>query len=134
MAGTGVREDPTWRVKLDVRMAAQRKLVTDAVTAAAIRGCPIGEDYGDPGHIHLVNTIHAEYGVEADYVVVGTDYWATVEYGSRAHTIRSHGPYMLRNRHTGEVFGRVVHHPGTPEQPFMRPALYQNIAVWRASR
>jgi hypothetical protein len=55
----------------------------------------------------------------------GIDYWATVEYGSRPHIIRSHGPWPLRNRETGQVFGRVVHHPGTPEQPFMRPALYR---------
>jgi hypothetical protein len=48
-----------------------------------------------------------------------------VEYGSRPHIIRSHGNYPLRNRETGDVFGRIVHHPGTPAQPFLRPALYQ---------
>lgn len=58
-------------------------------------------------------------------VRVGTAYWASVEYGSRPHIIRSHGNYPLRNRETGDVFGRVVHHPGTPAQPFLRPALYQ---------
>lgn len=29
------------------------------------------------------------------------------------HLIISHGAYPLRNRATGQVFGRVVHHPGT---------------------
>lgn len=58
-------------------------------------------------------------------VHVGTDYWAAVEYGSRPHIIRSTGSWPLRNRETGQVFGQVVHHPGTPAQPFMRPALYQ---------
>jgi Bacteriophage HK97-gp10, putative tail-component len=58
-------------------------------------------------------------------VRVGTDYWASVEYGSRPHIIQSHGDYPLRNRETGQAFGRLVHHPGTPAQPFMRPALYQ---------
>lgn len=58
-------------------------------------------------------------------VRVGTDYWASVEYGSRPHIIRSTGAWPLRNRETGQVFGREVHHPGTPEQAFMRPALYK---------
>ena len=63
------------------------------------------------------------------YVSVGTDYWADVEYGTRPHIIRSHGAYPLRNRATGQVFGPVVHHPGTPAQPFMRPAIYRTRSV-----
>ena len=55
----------------------------------------------------------------------GVDYAASVEMGSRPHVIRSHGPWPLRNRETGQVFGQVVHHPGTKAQPFMRPALYK---------
>lgn len=54
------------------------------------------------------------------------DYWADVEYGTHPHMIRSRGPWPLRNRETGEVFGRVVNHPGTPAQPYMRPALYRH--------
>lgn len=57
-------------------------------------------------------------------VWVGTDHWAPTEYGSAPHIIRSHGPYSLHNRETGDYFGRSVRHPGTPEQPFMRPAAY----------
>ena len=57
-------------------------------------------------------------------VWVGTEHWAPTEYGSAPHIIRSTGPWPLRNRETGEVFGPVVHHPGTPAQPFMRPAAY----------
>jgi hypothetical protein len=46
-----------------------------------------------------------------------------VELGTEAHTITSHGDYPLRNRQTGQVFGRSVEHPGTAPQPFLRPAL-----------
>jgi hypothetical protein len=46
-----------------------------------------------------------------------------LEFGTRAHEIRSHGDYPLRNRQTGQVFGRSVQHPGTTAQPHMRPAL-----------
>jgi len=58
-------------------------------------------------------------------ITVGTDHWAATEYGSAPHIIRSTGPWSLRNRETGERFGRVVHHPGTPEQPFIRPAVFK---------
>lgn len=53
------------------------------------------------------------------------EYWPSVEYGSDPHEIVSHGKWPLRNKETGQVFGRRVNHPGTPEQPFMRPALYR---------
>ena len=53
----------------------------------------------------------------------GTPYALIVELGSRAHVIESKGPYPLRNRATGQVFGRRVLHPGTPAQPYLRPAL-----------
>jgi hypothetical protein len=46
-----------------------------------------------------------------------------VELGTEAHTITSGGDYPLRNRQTGQVFGRTVEHPGTDPQPFLRPAL-----------
>lgn len=53
------------------------------------------------------------------------DYSVFVEMGTQPHIIRSKGNHALRNKETGEVFGRVVHHPGTPAQPFMRRALYR---------
>lgn len=97
--------------------------VTENVADDARAGCAI--DSGD-----LVETIGTRYpGGLVGVVVVGTAYWADVEYGSRPHIIRSHGDYSLHNAETGEYFGRVVHHPGTPEQPFMRPALYRKRSL-----
>lgn len=49
--------------------------------------------------------------------------WAEV--GTRPHIIRSTGPWPLRNRETGQVFGPVVHHPGTKATPHLRPALLE---------
>lgn len=98
-----------------------RKL-TEEIAMDARAGCPI--DSGD-----LVESIGTRFpGGKRGVVVVGTDHWAETEYGSRPHTIRSHGPWSLRSD-DGEYFGRVVHHPGTPAQPFMRPALYQRRRV-----
>lgn len=44
-----------------------------------------------------------------------------VERGTGPHPIDSHGPWPLRNRRTGQVFGRHVNHPGTRPQPFIDP-------------
>lgn len=53
----------------------------------------------------------------------GFPYPLVVELGSAPHIIESHGDYPLRNRRTGQVFGKRVHHPGTSPQPYLRPAL-----------
>lgn len=47
------------------------------------------------------------------------DYGKYVNDGTPPHIIRSHGSYPLRNAETGQVFGPVVHHPGTRAQPFI---------------
>ena len=53
----------------------------------------------------------------------GKPYGLFIEVGTQAHDIVSHGDYPLRNRQTGQVFGRKVRHPGTQAQPHLRPAL-----------
>jgi bacteriophage HK97-gp10 putative tail-component len=62
-------------------------------------------------------------------ITVGTEHWAAVEYGTKPHIIRSGGDYSLHNRETGQRFGKVVHHPGTPAQPYIRPAVYKKRAL-----
>lgn len=69
-------------------------------------------------------SIRTTYRNRHGRVWVGTDHWAPTEYGSRPHTIRVRTAKVLHNAETGEFFGREVNHPGTPEQPFMRPAAY----------
>jgi hypothetical protein len=63
---------------------------------------------------------HAKY---AEYVVRGTI----------PHEIVSHGPWPLRNRETGRVFGPHVHHPGTRAVPFPYEAA-QEVAHRYAGR
>lgn len=46
-----------------------------------------------------------------------------VLFGTEAHEIRSSGPWPLRNRATGQVFGQVVHHPGTTANNFVLKGL-----------
>jgi hypothetical protein len=48
-------------------------------------------------------------------IIIGPtfSYAPYVNDGTVPHVITSHGPWPLRNRATGQVFGRMVHHPGT---------------------
>lgn len=48
------------------------------------------------------------------------DYATFVELGTGPRLIVSTGPWPLRDK-DGRVFGRSVHHPGTPAQPYLRP-------------
>jgi hypothetical protein len=46
-----------------------------------------------------------------------------VNNGTPPHSIDSTGPWPLRNRASGQVFGRHVNHPGTRPQPFITESL-----------
>jgi hypothetical protein len=97
--------------------------VTEEIYTDARRYCPI--DLGP-----LYRSLHTRRAAPARWrVVVGTDHWIYVEYPTRPHEIRSTGPWPLRNRRTGQIFGPRVWHPGTQAQPFMRAALYQTRGV-----
>ncbi len=65
--------------------------------------------------------------VQGSRVIVGTrnvDYALDVEYGTRPHVIR---PRIKKALHWPGARHPVkqVNHPGTPAQPYLRPALYR---------
>lgn len=119
-----IRPYPPGIARIRTECEETTRRATDFVERAARRRCPV--DTGE-----LQESIRAVHLGLIGQVWVGTDHWAPTEYGSRPHIIRSTGPWPLRNRETGEVFGPEVHHPGTPEQAFMRPALYQRQFLGR---
>jgi hypothetical protein len=106
-----------------------RLLARDAqkVTQGAKRRCPVspaGSGGNRSGHLRSsiswdlskdAEGLHADVGTDVDYALY-------VEFGTKPHTIRSHGNYPLRDR-KGRVFGRVVHHPGTRAFAYLRGAL-----------
>jgi hypothetical protein len=107
-----------------------RMLATKAqvVTQGAKRRCPVSPSgSGDHPSGWLRSSIGWDLGRDGEglHADIGTDvdYALDVEFSTKPHIITSHGDYPLRNRKTGQVFGRVVHHPGTTAQPFLRPAL-----------
>lgn len=98
--------------QLEARLENLTHTVAEDVADDACRFCPI-----DTGRLR--SSIEAR----GNRVRVSAPYWADVEYGTRPHPIVAHGRYSLHNVETGEYFGPRVWHPGTPAQPFMRPAL-----------
>lgn len=103
-------------------------------TQGAKRRCPVSPDgsYDRPSG-YARSSIGWQVGEDSDglYVDVvaaaetpdGKPYPLFIEVGTVAHEIKSHGPYPLRNKKTGRVYGKRVWHPGTTPQPFLRPAL-----------
>jgi hypothetical protein len=118
MARAHVVMDPAGIIHIDHLAGETVRSVTREVAQDIRRRVPV--DTGE-----LEESVTEVVTETTGRVFVGTDHWAAVEYGTRPHLIRSTGPWPLRNRETGQQFGRVVHHPGTPAQPFMRPALYR---------
>lgn len=92
--------------------------LAESVMRDAKRLCPI-----DSGH--LSESITYEI-VSWDHAIIGSDvdYAASVEFGSQPHEIRVRNAKVLTDGK--RVFGTSVRHPGTPAQPFLRPALYKD--------
>lgn len=97
------------------------------------RRIPVSADGSNgrpPGYAR--DRIHVERGRDGEgpYRDIGSDattpegfaYPLALELGTAPHRIESHGDYPLRDKH-GNVFGRVVDHPGTPPYPWCRAAL-----------
>ena len=118
-----------WQEALAVESFDVRSAAINHAELTAIRVCP--KDTGQ-----LAESTVGEADAESmDCRLSAGDpehvnYAAVVELGGRPHEIRSHGNYPLRNRATGQVFGMVVHHPGTPAQPYLRPGV-MSIADFR---
>lgn len=66
--------------------------------------------------------IHRDIGSDAT-TPDGTSYPAILDLGAKPHVIESKGDYPLRNRRTGQVFGRRVNHPGTKPTAWCRGSL-----------
>lgn len=108
------------RGEIDAAIARYLEKVAVAIEADAKAGCP--RDTG-----RLAESIHHEMADGGKTARIGTnvDYALSVEFGSRPHIIRGN-PYLAFPGRDGEtVVRREVHHPGTPEQPFLRPALFR---------
>lgn len=115
--------DPDWVKLAEIRSDRAIRHVTEEIADDMRHGVPV-----DTGALH--DSIHTSYPQvgkgRAHAGGIRADYWADVEYGTGPHVIRVRNKKVLHNAETGQFFGQVVNHPGTPAQPFMRPALYRH--------
>lgn len=110
-----------WEKKLAIASLPARSAAMARAEASARRLCPVRTGALADSIVGQALTESMDCRLSAGDQQI--DYAAVVELGGRPHEIRSHGDYPLRNRETGQVFGRVVHHPGTPAQPYLRPGV-----------
>lgn len=133
-ATTRFEVDPKFEVGLLAISEPFLEAAAVIVAAGQKRRIPVSEDgsNGRPAG-YARDRIHVERGQDllGPYRDVGSDamtpdgynYPIGLELGTRAHTITSHGNYPLRNRKTGQIFGKTVNHPGNPPFPWCRAAL-----------
>lgn len=110
------------RAQIDAAIARVLERVSSAIEADAKTACP--KKTGK-----LANSITHEVSGRTARVSTDVDYALSVEFGSKPHIIRGN-PFLAFDGEDGQrVVVREVHHPGTPEQPFMRPALFRTRDV-----
>lgn len=91
---------------------------------SAKRNAPVNKQSGGG---NLRQSIRSQMTGPARGIVEATaDYAAAVHEGTRPHLIKVKTKKVLANRRSGEVFGRVVRHPGTKANPFLQNAIDQN--------
>lgn len=66
-------------------------------------------------------------GPASGKVEVGANYGIFIELGTKPHEIRVRTKQCLANKRTGNIFGKVVNHPGTKANPFFKRAIDSNM-------
>lgn len=117
------------RIKIDqVALRSMLRSPTGAVGRDLIRrGKLIEEEARRLAPGHMPDYVHSTLGPSllGTNVIVYCDHPAAIFVlkGTKSHIIRSHGPWPLRNKAKGLVFGPVVHHPGTKANDFLTKAM-----------
>jgi hypothetical protein len=99
----------------------------DLVSRVALQAMKKNTPVSPVGPLHRSGNLRSSERIikqpNGDTIIGPTaSYGAYVNDGTPPHIIRSTGPWPLRNPETGQVFGRVVHHPGTKPARFIEAA------------
>lgn len=94
------------------------------IEADAKHNAPVNKQSGG-GNLRQSISSRME-GTSRAIVEARASYAAFVDQGTRPHIISVVNKKVLANRRTGQIFGRVVHHPGTRKQPFFTDAVKGN--------
>ena len=90
----------------------------------AKRNAPVNKQ-GGGGNLRQLISSRLETPARA-VIEAKAKYSAYVDQGTRPHIIKVINKKVLANRRTGQIFGRVVRHPGTRAQPFFTNAVKDN--------
>lgn len=108
---------PGWQIQLERHVARAMDRLADDIADDARRFAPV--DSTD-----LVRSIKVhKIGPTSRRIHAHAPYAAYVELGTRPHVIRPNNKKAL-HWPTARHPVKVVHHPGTRAQPYLRPALY----------
>lgn len=90
-------------------IVAAQAILAKFTTAATV---PVRTGYLMQNWAFEIGNLQARYYPRAQYA-------PDVEFGTGPHIIRAVNKKVLANTKTGQIFGPVVHHPGTKANPFM---------------
>jgi HK97 gp10 family phage protein len=98
------------------------------VESDAKKEAPVGPTHtGEQTASNMVGTIHSKMtGPLMGMVYVESPYAIFVHEGTRPHIIRAVNKKVLANKRTGQIFGKIVHHPGSRANPFLQRAVDKN--------
>jgi hypothetical protein len=105
--------DPSWPARLDVPLARIVNQLAREIGEDIVRAAPVER-----------GTLARSVQVRGNRVYVTAPHWHFVEYGTRPHRIFAKAGSALwwpGARHPV----KMVRHPGTKAQPFIRPAAYK---------
>jgi HK97 gp10 family phage protein len=112
-----IRLDPSADAHLDAALHQALDRIAAAIADDARALAPVRNGRLKASIFHDTVGLTARIGTDVDY-------WRYVEYGAPAHTIRPRNKKALFWEGAAHPVA-VVHHPGSPAQPFLRPALLQ---------
>lgn len=114
----GLKKSPEVAVK-ELGIALGKSMVV--THNQALKEAPVNKQ-GGGGNLrqnikqNRINKLRGEIDSKAKYS-------GYVHEGTRPHIIRAKRKKVLANRRTGQIFGKVVRHPGTQPNPYMERAL-----------
>ena len=119
---SAIKKEPTVAVN-ELSKAVAKSIIQ--IHREAVLEAPVNKQPGEKGNLRK-QIRSGMISKLSGAVISNANYSAAVHEGSRPHIIQSTGPWHLRNKRTGQVFGRIVHHPGTRPNPFFIRAIQKS--------
>lgn len=96
----------------------------DDIHSDALKNAPVNKQSGGG---NLRQSIKKRMTSQLSGIIeVLANYAVYVHEGTSPHIIRTRSAKVLASKKTNQVFGKVVHHPGTKARPFLQDAIDKN--------